>query len=102
MRRRYTAEQRQQLVSEVKSGGEGVAAVAKRLGVTPSSAYLWLKEAGVEPRPPAFARVVKSSAGVTSASRFVVVEVGGATVRVEPGFDDELLRSVVAALGART
>src|SRR5690349_16467832 len=102
MRRRYTAELRQQLVSEVRSTGEGVAAVAKRLGVVPASAYLRLKDAGVESRPPVFARVVKSSARSASATSFVVVEVGGATVRVEPGFDVELLRSVVAALGAKT
>jgi hypothetical protein len=57
----------------------------------PSSAYLWLKAVGAEPRPPAFARVVKSSSSTTS--RFVVVEVGGARVRVEAGFDGDLLRS---------
>jgi transposase-like protein len=102
MRRRYTAEQRQQLVSEVQSTGGGVTAAAKRLGVTPSSAYLWIKEAGVEPRPLAFARVVKSSPRAAVASPFVMVEVGGATIRVEPGFDVDLLRSVVAALGGGT
>ena len=100
MRRRYTTEDRERLLAEVQSSGEGVGAVAKRLGVTPSSAYLWIKEAGVEQRPPTFARVVKSSS--RTASPFVVVGVGGATIRVEPGFDVDLLRSVVAALGTAT
>ena len=102
MRRRYTAEQRQQLVHEVQSGGEGVAAIAKRLGVSPASAYAWIKEAGTEPRPPAFARVVKSSSRAASASPFVMVTVRGAAIRVEAGFDVDLLRSVVAALGDET
>ncbi|HWA74834.1 MAG TPA: transposase [Polyangiaceae bacterium] len=99
MRRRYTAEDKQRLLSEVRATGEGVAAVAKRLGVTPSSAYLWLKEAGVASGGPApvFARVVKSTSSV--AARSIVIEVGAAMVRVEPGFNVDLLRSVVAALG---
>jgi transposase-like protein len=97
MRRRYTAEDKQRLLSEVRSGGEAVAAVAKRLGVTPSSAYLWLKEGGDESVAPAFARVMKSSSSMPS--RSLVIKVGAATVRVEPGFDVDLLRSVVAALG---
>lgn len=97
MRRRYTAEDKQRLLSEVRATGEGVAAVAKRLGVTPSSAYLWLKETGIESATPAFARVVRS--GSTMPPRALVIEVGKAVVRVEPGFDVDLLRSVVAALG---
>ncbi|MFZ5863036.1 MAG: transposase [Nitrospirota bacterium] len=40
MRRRYTAEQREQLVSEVRSTGESAGKVARRLGVNPSTAYL--------------------------------------------------------------
>ena len=94
MRKRYPAELRQRLISEVRSTGEGVAAVAKRLGVTPSSAYLWLKGAQT-PSAPAFARVVPSTSTV---SHPLTIEVGAATVRVEAGFDAALLRSVVAAL----
>lgn len=97
MRRRYTAEDKQRLLSEVRSTGEAVAAVAKRLGVTPSSAYLWLKEAGFESGAPVFARVVKSTS--TVAAPAIVIEVGAAMIRVELGFDADLLRSVIAALG---
>ena len=97
MRRQYTAEQRQRLVSEVRSSGEGVAAVAKRLGVAPSSAYLWLKEAAAG--TPTFVRVFASASEAGSARSSVMIEVSGATIRVEQGFDAELLRSVVAALG---
>jgi hypothetical protein len=71
-----------------------VAAVAKRLGVTPSSAYLWLK--GSEAlSAPVFARLVPSGSPVRHS---LTIEVGGARVRVEAGFDVELLRSVVTAL----
>lgn len=100
MRRRYTAaEERQRLISEVRSSGDGVAAVAKRLGVTPSAAYLWLKEAAAS-RTPAFAQVVPAKASMRRAS--LAVEVGCATIRVEAGFDVELLKAIVAALsGAR-
>jgi len=100
MRKRYTVEERQRLLSEVQSTGEGVAAVAKRLGVTPSAAYLWIKEAASKASAPVFARVVQSPAITTRAS--IVVEIGAATIRVESGFDAELLRSVVAALGGAT
>ena len=94
MRKRYPAELRQRLISEVRSTGEGVAAVAKRLGVTPSSAYLWIKGAATASAP-VFARVVPSA---SADGHSLTVEVGAAKVRVGSGFDAELLRRVVAAL----
>ncbi|MGC4093255.1 MAG: transposase [Polyangiaceae bacterium] len=97
MRRRYTAEERQRLLAEVQSSGDGVTAVAKRLGVTPSSAYLWVKEASHAAGAPAFARLEKEPS--TTSTRSVAIEVGDVTIRVEAGFDVELLRSVIAALG---
>jgi transposase-like protein len=96
MRKQYTAEQRERLVAEVRRTGESVRVVAERLGVTASSAYLWMKEAGATRRSePAFARVVRSAAPT---GRSVTLEVGRARVRVEPGFDAGLLREVVSAL----
>ena len=94
MRKQYTAEQRERLVAEVRKTGESVRVVAERLGVTVSSAYLWMKEAGA-PSAPVFARVVRATA---PAGRSLVLEVGRARVRVEAGFDAELLREVVSAL----
>jgi transposase-like protein len=91
MRKQYTAEQRERLIAAVRGSGERVSVVAKRMGVAPSSAYLWLKE----PAPGApmlFARVVPARVAT------VRVQVGGAAVVVEAGFDAELLRQVVAAL----
>lgn len=96
MRKVYTAEQREQLIGEVRATGESVSVIAKRLGVSSSAAYLWLKETAPAPPAPAFARVVPMR------QRSVRVEVGGAAVVVESGFDAELLRQVVAALSAAT
>ena len=88
----------EQLLREVRETGQRVSVVAARLGVTTSSAYLWLKEASesTSTSTPVFARVVRES----EASRGLVIEVGGATIRVEAGFDVELLRRVVAVLSA--
>lgn len=95
MRKQYTAEQRERLVSEVRKTGESVRVVAERLGVTPSSGYLWMKEAAAAGRSePAFAKVVRSAAKGQS----LTLEVGRARVRVEAGFDAALLREVVLAL----
>jgi transposase-like protein len=96
MRKQYTAEQRERLVAEVRKTGESVRVVAERLGVTASSAYLWMKEAAAAGRSePAFARVVRSA---SSKGLSLTLEVGRARVRVETGFDAALLREVVSAL----
>lgn len=99
MRRRYTAEQRERLLREVRDTGERVSVVAARLGITNSAAYLWMKEArSSSASPPAFARVVREIV----AKRGLVVEIGAATIRVDAGFDAELLRNLVAALSEQT
>lgn len=95
MRKRYTAEQRERLLAEVRKTGETVRVVAERLGVTASAAYMWIKEAKSESSAPVFARVVRSAA---PAGQSLTLEVGRARVRVEPGFDAALLREVVSAL----
>jgi transposase-like protein len=94
MRKQYTAEQRAKLIAEVRATGERVSEVAKRMGVTSSSAYLWMKAAAATaPGAPVFARVVPARRASLR------LEVGGAALVVEAGFDAELLRQVVAALG---
>jgi hypothetical protein len=76
--------------------GETVRVVAKRMGVTPSSAYLWMKTATPTSSAPVFARVVPAR------SSSLRLQVGSAVVVVEAGFDVELLRQVVAALSSTT
>jgi transposase-like protein len=100
MRKRYTAEQREQLIAEVRATGERAGVVAKRMGVTPSTAYLWMKGAAPAPSAPVFARVVPAQSTKTAAASHMVLEVGGAKLHVEHDFDPALLRQVVAALSA--
>ena len=84
------------MIADVRAG-ETVRVVAKRMGVTPSSAYLWMKAAEPAPSARTFARVVP--ARVSS----LRLQVGcSAVVVVEAGFDAELLRQVVAALSGAT
>ena len=112
MRRHYTDRQRTELVELVRSGRAATAVAAARLGVTASTAYGWVKRAGVavplrrkaerstEPRraqpgsPPTFARLVR--AGDLDAA--IAVRIGDAEIQIRQGFDAELLGAVVQAL----
>ena len=103
MRRRYTKEQRTQLVDLVAVGDVTVPEAAARLGVTSSAAYNWVAENRKQRRPnvvgrvagPTFVRLVPSGAKDAT----ITVRVGEAEIQVRPGFDGELLRAVVASLG---
>ncbi len=101
MRRRHTAEDRERLIAEVKATGDIPRVVAERLGVCESSAYRWMKDAASAAmvETSVFARVVPSRAAKPAA---VVVQLERASIRVEAGFDAELLRAVVSALGELT
>jgi transposase-like protein len=94
MRKQYTVEDRGRLIAEVRATGEPVKKVADRLGISVSSAYLWLKDAPAT--APRFGKLVRLP---SAAAAELAVEIGAATIRVTAGFDAELLRSVVAALG---
>lgn len=93
MRRRFTAEERARLLGEVRSGSP-VAEVAKRHGLSPSMLYRWMQSPSKRAAP-VFARLARADAVVDAV---MMVHVGRAVVRVEKGFDAELLRDVVAAL----
>ena|SRR5215831_12019455 len=96
MRRRFTAEERQRFVDEVRATGASVREVAERLGLDTSIGYRWM-QAARQAGSPAFAKLVPAG---SVARRAIAVEVGGAVVRVEAGFDAELLRAVVSALSS--
>lgn len=95
MRRRFTAEERQRFVDEVRATGASVREVAERLGLDTSIGYRWM-QAARQAGAPTFAKLIP--AGSTSRAT-IAIEVGGAVVRVEAGFDADLLRAVVSALG---
>jgi transposase-like protein len=94
MGKRHTARERERLIELVRTSGSPVKVVAERMGVSVSTAYLWVKRA---PEPPqvAFARGVPVS---SSAKPKLTVAVGEALLHLEPGFDADLLRQVVSAL----
>jgi transposase-like protein len=102
MRRRYTSEQRTQLVGLVAGGDLTVPEAAARLGVTSSTAYNWVAESRKLRRrstsqrvaEPTFVRLVSSA----SADTTITVRVGAAEIQVGRGFDRELLQAVVATL----
>jgi transposase-like protein len=94
MGQRYKAKERERLIEAVHASAEPVKVIAKRLGVKESTAYYWMKRAR-RAEPPKFVRVVPT----TQTSRASLsVDVGGVLIRVDAGFDAELLREVVVAL----
>jgi len=95
MGKRYKAKDRERLVEAVRASGESVKVVATRMGVKESTAYYWIKQSRA-PKLPEFALVVPAS---TRASASMSVEVAGVMIHLESGFDAELLREVVSALG---
>jgi hypothetical protein len=72
--------------------------VAERLGVKVATAYFWVKRAR-QKKQPQFAMVLPSRQESGAVLR---VEVRGAFVHLERGFDAELLHDVVAALSRRS
>jgi len=112
MRRRYTREQRCELIDLVTEGRATVPEAAARLEVPPSTAYKWLRKTSARPaRAGKVVRAARSAAGLAAttstflqlvrageASPTITVQIGGAAIEVRRGFDAEILRSVVEAL----
>ena len=97
-RKIYEQRDRAELVASVKRG-ELVPIVARRVGVTRSTAYRWIREANdvrVAVAQPTFIELVTSGSAGTGTG--LVVRVGVAEIEVRFGFDAGLLRAVVAAL----
>ena len=97
MGRRHAAREREQLIETVRTSGQPVKVVAERLGVSASTAYLWLKAADGTAKP-RFVRLVPETPKKAAS---LVLRVGDVTIEVDAGFDADLLRSVVSALVAR-
>jgi transposase-like protein len=94
MGKRYKAKERDRLLEAVRTSGEPVKVVAKRLGVKESTAYYWMKRSR-RAELPTFARLIPSAA---TSPASLSIDVGGLVIRVDAGFDVGLLREVVAAL----
>ena len=94
MGKRYEAKTRARLIEAVRASGEPIKAVAERMGVKESTAYCWMKRARASTAPE-FALVVPTR-GAKLAT--VCIEIGRAVIRLERGFDAELLHEVVSVL----
>lgn len=106
MRRRFSNEERQRYLSEYAASDEGLAAFAKRIGLSPKTLYSWVaplskKKTGKRGRKPKFARLWPTGTRVESHTRTLQVFVGGGLIEVEEGFNPTLLRAVVAALSGK-
>lgn len=102
-RPRWTMAEGELMVAALRASGETPAAFAQRHGLHEVRVQRWVARVGKKARSAAPARPVGfAPVRVTSAqpaTSGLEVVVGGAVVRVGRGFDDELLRRVVAALG---
>ena len=101
MRRKFNESDKQRYLTELKESGETPWRFGRRVGISPGTLYRWMQQRPSQPTP-RFARLVRerraAPAQMASTSR-VAVRVGEATVEVERGFDAELLRAVIDALG---
>ncbi len=97
MRRKFTELDRRRFFVELDRSGESNWGVARRLGLTPTTAHRWV--AAREDEGPTFALAVRSAAeAMPIGSGGVTIEVGGARIVVGSDFEPSLLRAVVAAL----
>lgn len=92
------------MVAALVASGESLAEFARQHGLHEARVQRWVARLGRPPRPrPATVATVAFAPVRVTTERSTVsgleVVVGRAVVRVGRGFDDELLRSVVAALG---
>lgn len=100
MRRRFTETDKQRYLAELKDSGGTPWSFARQAGISAATLYRWMKR-----RPassPQFVQLVRerrSRPAAPVSSGHLSVRVGQALVQVEPGFDPELLRAIVGALG---
>lgn len=95
MTRRLTEQERRREVAGWRASGQSRHAYARTRGYSAASLARWAGEVGGDTTP-AFVRL--EVAARPRGADLLVVEVGGARVRVGRGFDPGLLREVVAAL----
>lgn len=100
MARQRARSERAELVNEYRSSGQSAYRFSLEHGVAAASLSRWIledvRDNSVQPEEVAFVRVEVAKPALRRSA--LLVEVGGARVQVESGFDAELLRDVVTAL----
>lgn len=103
-RKRWQLVDGEGMVAALRASGETPAAFARRHGLHDARVQRWVGRVGTKSRPAAAVSAVAFAPVRVIAERptgsGLEVVVGGAVVRIARGFDDELLRRVVATLGA--
>ena len=118
-RRRFTDDEKAQVIEEALVPGTVVSAVARRNGLTPQQLFTWLRQArrrteaaGIE--PPAFVPAVVESAVPVKPARkarkhspapggeagTIEIEAGSLAVRISRGADVNVVAAIMAALKA--
>jgi len=99
-----SAAERARLIAAWRASGLSTTAFARRRGIPPSTVYQWLA-ADVRARQPIrIAQVVRRAPPADSAvavAPALVVELGGARIRVSAGFDRSVLAAVLDVLEPR-
>jgi transposase len=97
-RRVWTDEQKRALVAAACEPGASVAEIARRADLRPSQLYRWRRDLA-EPVSPGFAAVTVSvEPEPAAASAAVVLEVGGAVLRIAADAPPSLVAAVVRSL----
>ena len=117
-RRRWSADEKAQIVAESLAPGAVVSEVARRWQVCPQQVFGWRREArmsllaltsdGAGPSVPAFVPILAGNgvpveippAAACAPAPLIEVELAGAVVRVAAGTDARLLASVLRAVRA--
>jgi transposase len=105
-RRRWSAEEKAAIVAESLAPGAVARSVALRHGIHANQLYAWRRElasarltASDGSAPPFAAVMVTSEPAESSGARGIVeIALGDAVVRVSPGVETRLLRSVLRAI----
>ena len=109
-RRRWSAEQKAEIVAESYAGGESVSAVARRHGLTAQQLFAWRRaasrraEEGAGEDPLTFAPVMVdaglSRRSTRSVRPMIEIVIGATTIRVPSGADLASLQAVLCAVKA--
>jgi transposase len=99
-RRRWSAAEKQQLVSASLEPGASVSAVAREAGIHPGQLYGWRRQWGVRPRIFVPVRIAPeaASAGVGGPGTIEIEFAMGARMRITGAVDAAALTAAVAVL----
>jgi transposase len=101
-RRRWSSEERRQILAEANAPGAIVAEVARRADVCTSLIYKWRREERSLERPGGFSRVMLEDKATSSPAEPevapILVELGGAQVKIGATASASLIAATLRAL----